>query len=144
MVALVTDVADKPVAIHRTYLSPSGRGKAPVDPPRMALGPIAGNAIRLSPVGEELFVGEGIETAMSAVVAGRAAWSAVSAMGLRALVLPDEVRKVGVLVDSDDDGACERAANEAGCRWLREGRQVLLHRAPPGQDFNDVLMGKAS
>jgi hypothetical protein len=39
---------------------------------------------------------------------------------------------------------CERAANEAGCRWLREGRQVLLHRAPPGQDFNDVLMGKAS
>lgn len=143
MVALVTDLADKPVAVHRTWLLLSGKGKAPVDPQRMALGPIAGNAIRLSPVGEELFVAEGIETAMSAMVAGKVAWSAISAMGLRALILPNEVRRVNVMVDRDDDGTCERAANEAGGRWLREGRQVMLHRAPPGMDFNDVLMGEA-
>ena len=33
MVALVTGVDDKPLAVHRTYLSRDGSGKADLDPP---------------------------------------------------------------------------------------------------------------
>jgi hypothetical protein len=54
MVALVTDVADRPAAVHRTWLTPDGRAKAPVEPQRMSLGPVAGGAVRLTPVAAEL------------------------------------------------------------------------------------------
>jgi hypothetical protein len=138
MVALVTNADDEPVAIHRTYLSPWGKGKAPVEPEKMTLGPIGGNAIRLSPAAEHIAIGEGIETCMSAIVAGKAAWSAISAVGMRLLILPEIVREVTILVDGDQAG--EAAALEAAGRWLREGRKVLLCRSPPGMDLNDLLM----
>lgn len=138
MVALVTDATNKPVAIHRTYLTPGGKRKAPVDPDKMSLGPLRGNAVRLAPLADDLMVGEGIETCLSAMMTGRPAWAAVSAMGLRALVLPQEVRSVTILVDGDDAG--RRAARQAQVRWEREGRDVLLCHAPEGKDFNDLLM----
>ena len=140
MVALVTDAAGRPVAVHRTFLSWDGNGKAPVDPAKMALGPIRGGAIRLAaPAGGELMVGEGIETCLSATqMLGKPAWSAVSAVGLRQLALPPEVQSVTVLVDGDDAG--ERAAVAAGAKWRGEGRRVFLAQAPVGKDFNDVLI----
>jgi hypothetical protein len=142
LVALVTTPHDAPAAIHRTYLAHDGRGKAPVEPNKMTLGPIRGNAIRLAPLADELMVGEGIETCMSVMQeVGCAAWSALSAVGLRALDLPSSVRKVTVLADGDDTG--EMAALETAMRWQGEGRNVLIARAPRGLDFNDVLMGKA-
>ena len=143
MVALVTDVTDRPAAIHRTYLRPGGKGKAPVDPDKMSLGPVRGNAVRLAPSTAELMVGEGIETCLSAMMVGRPAWAAASAMGLGALALPDEVRSVTILVDGDSD-AGERAAMTAAARWQGTGRRVLLCRAPPGKDFNDLLMEQRS
>lgn len=142
MVALVTDVTDRPAAIHRTYLRPGGKGKAPVDPDKMSLGPVRGNAVRLAPSTAELMVGEGIETCLSAMMVGRPAWAAASAMGLGALALPDEVRSVTILVDGDNAG--ERAAMTAAARWQGTGRRVLLCRAPPGKDFNDLLMEQRS
>jgi hypothetical protein len=62
MVALVTDVTDAPVAIHRTWLQRDGSGKALVEPSKMTLGPIRGNEIRLSRHTDQLLIGEGIET----------------------------------------------------------------------------------
>jgi len=51
MIALVTSGKDStPVAIHRTFLARDGVGKAPVNPPKMMLGPCRGGAVRL---GEE-------------------------------------------------------------------------------------------
>src|SRR5262245_31388130 len=45
MVALVTNGADgKPIGIHRTFLALEGKGKAPVDPVKMMLGPCRGGA----------------------------------------------------------------------------------------------------
>ncbi len=53
MVALVTAGADdRPLAIHRTFLAHDGRGKAPVDPQKMMLGPCRGGAVRLADPGE--------------------------------------------------------------------------------------------
>ena len=70
MVALVTDgESGKPVAIHRTYLARNGKGKAPVEPQKMMLGPTRGGAVRLSEPGETLAIGEGLESCLSAMQA---------------------------------------------------------------------------
>jgi hypothetical protein len=59
MVALVTrGIDDTPLAIHRTFLARDGRGKAPVNPQKMMLGPCRGGAVRLAPAGSLLMVGD--------------------------------------------------------------------------------------
>lgn len=143
MVALVTDQYDAPVAVHRTYLRSNGTGKAPIEPNKMALGPITGCAVRLAPLADGLLIGEGIETCLSAMQAtGRPAWSALSAVGLRQLILPASVSAVTILADGDDAG--EAASRAAAARWLQEGRRVRIARAPLGKDFNDVLIAETS
>ena len=144
LVALVTDVDDRPVAIHRTSLRHGGRGKALVNQPKLSLGPTSGGAIRLAPFdpSRELMIGEGIETCLSAMVGGGQAWSAVSAVNLaRNLVLPTEARDIVLLADNDPAG--EEAVLTAARRWKGEGRRVRIARPPAGfNDFNDLLMGK--
>jgi hypothetical protein len=139
MVALVTDVNDEPVGIHRTFLGPDGSGKAPVSPTRMSLGPIRGGAVRLAPVAERLAVGEGVETVLSVMQStGLSGWAALSTSGMKTLVLPDRVKEVVVLADADPPG--EAAAREASARWSREGRRVRIARPSNGcKDFNDAL-----
>jgi hypothetical protein len=62
MIALVTRGSDgTPVAIHRTFLSHDGSGKAPVEPTKMMLGPCRGGAVRLAELGDLLMIGEGID-----------------------------------------------------------------------------------
>jgi hypothetical protein len=141
MVALVTrGTDDAPLAIHRTFLTRDGKGKAPFEPQRMMLGPCRGGAVRLAPPVDVLMVGEGIETCLAAMQAtGLAAWAALSTSGLRGLDLPQEVRDVIVLADGDDAG--EAAAQDCGHRWKREGRRVRIARPPRGSDFNDLLRG---
>jgi len=143
MVALVTDgVDDKPLAIHRTFLARDGRGKAPVHPQKMMLGPCRGGAVRLAPAGDLLMVGEGIETCLAAMqTTGHPAWAALSASFLRTLNLPDDVRDVIVIADGDETG--EAAARHAALRWKRQGRRVRIARPTQGMDFNDMLMGHA-
>lgn len=143
MVALVTLGADDtPLAIHRTFLAREGRGKAPVEPAKMMLGPCCGGALRLGEPGEVLMIGEGIETCLAAMQAtGHPAWAALSTSGLRALDLPGCVREVIVLADGDDPG--EAAARGCALRWMRQGRRVRIARPPRGLDFNDVLLGRA-
>jgi putative DNA primase/helicase len=143
MVALVTrGFDDAPLAIHRTFLARDGRGKAPVDPQKMMLGPCRGGAVRLAPAGDVLMVGEGIETCLAAVQAtGDPAWAALSASGLKRLDMPESVRDVIILADGDKPG--EEAARYAARRWNRQGRRVRIARPPRGMDFNDMLVGRA-
>jgi hypothetical protein len=143
MVTLITRGPDDvSLAIHRTFLARDGSGKAPVDPQKMMLGPCWGGAVRLAAHSGLLMVGEGIETCLAAMQAtGNPAWAALSTSGLRALDLPGDVREVIVLADGDDPG--EAAARESALRWQREGRRVRIARPPRGQDFNDMLTGRA-
>jgi putative DNA primase/helicase len=143
MVALVTRGSDgKAVAIHRTFLAIEGAGKAPVDKPKMMLGPCRGGAVRLADPPDLLMVGEGIETCLAAMQAsGHPAWAALSTSGLRSLNLPKDVREVIVLADGDDAG--EAAALDCAARWKREGRRVRIARPPVGMDFNDMMGGRA-
>jgi Toprim domain len=143
MVAERHDVSGRLVAIHRTYLRWDGKGKANIEPVRMDLGAVQGSAIRLSPVADELAIGEGIETMLSVIQeTGRPGWAAGSAVMLRHLVLPPEVRSVMICADGDEPG--ELAARAAADRWSAEGRKVRIARAPWGTDFNDLLTGRAS
>jgi putative DNA primase/helicase len=139
MVALVTHGgAGSPIAMHRTFLSHNGQGKAPVDPAKMMLGPCRGGVVRMGESAGVLMVGEGIETCLAAMQAtGNTAWAALSTSGLRSLDLPRDARDVIVLADGDEPG--EAAARDCARRWKREGRRVRIARPPQGMDFNDLL-----
>ena len=145
MVALVTDAADNPMAVHRTYLAPDGQ-KADVNPVKASVGPIWGGAIRLSPHDPDkpLIIGEGVETAASAgVLFGWPAWSAVSCGNMgKGLVLPREVRRVCIAADPGEPG--RNAAREAWFRWKAEGRHVTIVTPTGDGDFNDILCLEAS
>src|SRR5262249_25358770 len=144
MVAAVVDAEDNQVGVHMTFLKPDGSGKA--DFPEKSLqrecrGPISGAAVRLG----SAHPGEGIESTASAMqllcVCGGMA--ALSAPGLRNLVLPREIRLIRIAVDNDRNGVGQDAAREAAWRWQREGRTVRVALPPVGRDFNDVLRGTA-
>jgi hypothetical protein len=136
--------SDELIAIHRTYLKPDGSGKADVAQNKMTLGPYQGGAAHITPAGETLAIAEGVETALSVYqLAGMPTWCALSAPGMKALILPPLplAREVFIFPDHDPVGlaACESAAD----RWYWEGRRVRI--LPPskwGSDFNDVLQGK--
>jgi len=69
MVAAVQDVERGLVGVHRTFLAPDGRAKAPVQPAKMMLGRSAGCCVRFAVPAPTLLLAEGIETARGEVVA---------------------------------------------------------------------------
>lgn len=139
LVALVTTGGDdRPVGIHRTFLTGDGRGKAPIKPNKMLLGPCRGGAVRLAAARQPLLIGEGIETCLSAMQkTGFAAWAALSASAMRTLELPRGIRQIILLADGDRPG--QTAARAAAMRWRCQGRFVRIAQAPDGMDFNDLL-----
>lgn len=145
MVALMMDHDGTPQAIHRTFLAPDGKAKAPIATPRKTLGMVAGAAVRLAPIADRLVIGEGIETSISAGLMLKApAWAAISAPNLEfKLKLPDSIREI--IVAADHDGPGLKAARAALARWRAEGRAVKIARPQtPGQDFNDLLRARGS
>ena len=65
MIAGVTDLEGRVTGVHRTWLARDGRGKAPVEIPRRAMGDLLGNAVRFGTVSDVMAAGEGIETVLS-------------------------------------------------------------------------------
>jgi hypothetical protein len=139
MIALVEHVDHGPVAVHRTFLRADGSGKADLGPNKMTLGPSKGAAVQLAkPRDGVLAVAEGLESALSYMQATAApTWAALSAVGIRNLVLPRDVTEVIIAADPDPVGLM--AARAAARRWLDEGRRVSIARPPLGLDFNDLL-----
>lgn len=141
MLAAVTDWQGRIRAVHRTYLARDGKGKAPVTPAKMTLGPVGGFACHLAPAGEELAVSEGIETGLSVQQAtGIPTWAALSAGGIRNLILPPLPLASSVTICADNDPVGLRAAHEAASLWREQGRKVRIALPPEGMDFNDVLL----
>src|SRR3954466_10496360 len=67
LLAALTDVRGAVMGVHRTWLDPSGRGRAPVAAPRRSLGEQLGHGVRFSGLASHLLVaGEGLETVLSA------------------------------------------------------------------------------
>jgi phage/plasmid primase-like uncharacterized protein len=143
LIALVCDVAGRPIAIHRTFVARDGR-KAEAEPAKASLGPVWGGAIRLAELVADapLIVGEGIESSASASrLMGFPAWAAISAGNLAAgLLLPPEARRV--VVAADPDAAGRKAARDAWIRWIAEGREVRVALPDGAGDFNDLLRNR--
>jgi len=145
MVAIVTKWPDKtPWAVHRTYLTADGLDKAALEPNKMMLGTVGGGAVRFSAPGSQLILAEGIETALSCFYATSIpTWACLSTSGMVNVVIPSIERTQEIIICADGDMAGKRAATQLAERLHRTGYRVRIATPPQGQDFNDVLRGKA-
>lgn len=144
MIAAVRDSGGRLLAVHRTWLKRDGAGKAPVEPAKMTLGPLAGGAVQLTEAGGCLTVCEGIETGLAIWRAtGRPVWSGLSTGGMLALRLPAPPLAAEVIIAADNDLPGLKAAESAAARWHAEGRRVIIAPSDPGLDFNDMLLAAA-
>jgi Toprim domain-containing protein len=106
LIAAVTTLHGSITGVHRTWLDPSGRGKAPIDTPRRAMGYLLGNAVRLGAADDVLAAGEGIETMLSvrSALPDLPMAAALSANHLAAIVLPQGLRRLYIARDADTAG----------------------------------------
>lgn len=179
MLAAVQGKDGRFIGLHRTWIDPDRpNGKAEIVDPatgealkaKKTLGSVKGGAIRLltPATAMKLVVGEGIETTLSALIAGNPAcayWAGVSlgnmaghaqsGPGLRYSGLPDMadaeafvppawVREMILIQDGDSEPRLTRAKLLCGARRAmasRPGLVARIVRAPEGKDLNDVLRG---
>ena len=179
MLAAIQGADNRFCAVHRTWLDlDQPKGKAVIADPvtgeglqaKKVLGAKKGGAIRLSRgEGSVLVMGEGIETTLSACVAGAVAgasyWAGVDLGNMagqrhlgkgqrfdgipdlgdaEAFVPPPWVQRLIYVQDGDSDPKLTRAKLVAGLRramLLRPGLRAQIVHAGAGVDLNDVLMG---
>jgi phage/plasmid primase-like uncharacterized protein len=142
LISAVTDLNGRITGLQRTWLNPSGDGKAYVDDPRRSLGHLLGNGIWLglepcAPV-PVMAAGEGFETMASlrTVMPALSVAAATSANHLAGLIFPPGCRRLYIAADAD-------AAGRHGIRRLSQragdaGIATLVLRPQLG-DFNDDL-----
>ena len=144
MIAAAMNTEGKVLAIHRTYLRNDGKDKAPVQPAKMTFGAVSGLSCHLAEAGETLIISEGIETGLCMQFATRTpTWAALSAGGMRNLILPPLPLASTIIIAADNDasGCGQRAARDAAISWGKQGRSVRIAMPPEvGMDFNDVLL----
>ena len=106
LIAAVTTLTGVITGVHRTWLDPSGRGKAAIDTPRRAMGYLLGNAVRFGVADDVLAAGEGIETMLSlrCVLPTLSMAAALSANHLSATLLPSGLRRLYIARDADAAG----------------------------------------
>ena len=156
LLAVVRSPDGRRLTLHRTYLRPDGRAKAPVPCPRKLLPALAGDAlsgaaIRLATAGEVLGVAEGLETALAAsALSGMPVWACLSATLLRRFEPPSGVRLLTIWVDKDRSGTGERAAAALRDRLVPRLAVTLRTPAdsiPPGAaglDWADVWASRSA
>ena len=139
MVARVQGADGSLQGVMRTFLAPTGSAKAEIAAPRMALGRLAGGAVRLGEVRDELILCEGIEDGLALTMAlGAPVWAVLGAANFRRVVLPSSVRTI--IIAKDNDAVGERAAQEAAAKLTLQGFAVSSIAPPQGcKDFNEAL-----
>ncbi|MBX9747909.1 MAG: toprim domain-containing protein [Hyphomonadaceae bacterium] len=136
LVAAITDAQGALQGVQVTLLSAHGTAKAALTTPRRVIGKLMGGAVRLADAQDELTVGEGVETMLTASdVFGVPAWAALSADNLARLIISHPLRRLIIAADNDDAGM--RAAQALRARMTRS-TLVEIEGAPPGfNDWND-------
>jgi DNA polymerase len=149
LIALMRDpVTAVPTGVHRIGLAIENGVVVKLD--RMALGRMG--VVMFWPMNGsgQLVVGEGIETVLAAAtrvsyrgVPLTPAWSAVARGGLGRLPVLPGVSPLILLIDNDENGEGQRAAEQARRMWKSAGRIVVpLIPKQRGWDFNDVVLGR--
>jgi hypothetical protein len=138
LIAAVTDLDGAVTGVHRTWLDPSGRRKAPVAVPRRAMGRLLGHAVRFGPVCDVLAAGEGIETVLSlhGLMPTLPLAAALSAAHLAGMLFPPGLRRLYIVRDSDPAG--QRASATLTARAQGAGVEAMT-LVPVLKDFNDDL-----
>ena len=138
LIAAVTTLDGAITGVHRTWLDPSGRSKAPIDTPRRAMGLLLGNAVRFGRAHDVLAAGEGIETMLSlrCVLPTLPMASALSANHLAAMLFPPNLRRLYIARDADAAG--ETVATTLAQRAEAVGIEAIP-LSPRLDDFNEDL-----
>lgn len=140
MLATVTDATGRAVSMHRTYIQDCQ--KAPVAAPKKLMQgvPLAGAAIRLTPVSRTLGIAEGIETALAASELFEVpTWSCISTSGIESFEPPAGVEHVVIFADNDLNFAGQAAAYRAAHRLALRGIEVEVVIPPEPGDCLDEL-----
>ena len=145
--ALVVEATDArtgqaPGSIQRIFLGWK-RGKAQVDKPKMALGPMKGAVARLGePIdGQPLLIAEGVENAATGMAAsGLAAWATFGTAGLQGFNPPDTVKWVIALAENDEANA--KALAVLAPALAERGIRLDVVKPPSEiKDVNDLVNG---
>lgn len=165
MLALISDAQGRAIACHRTYLQfRDGRWrKADVPAPKKVLGDFAGGAIHLwsglgprggkgrrlaeAEPGSHLYLSEGIEDALSCVIALPEArvLAGISLSNLASVALPPAITEVTLIADRDEGEQAQVALARAIEAHARAGRRVRVwQNGEGGKDLNDALRARRS
>jgi hypothetical protein len=156
LVAKVRDACGDIVAVWREYLDPDSIGKAPVDEPKLGLGPAAGCAVRLGGIGPKIGTAEGLLTGLAVremINFKYPVWSCLSTSGLIGVELPLVVKHVVNWPDGDKplrrhegeyvpaEPAGRAASRKLGERIVPLGVKYSNNPEPiAGTDWLDVLV----
>jgi hypothetical protein len=142
LIAVFRSLDDNAItAIHRIRLDqPERWPKAE----RRMLGLVGRSAVKLdADVGDELAIGEGVETCMAARqldIGVGPAWALGSTGGIKHFPVLPNVRTLRIL--GENDSANEAAVEQCGLRWQAAGRCVrVIKPTDDCKDLNDVLGG---
>lgn len=146
MLALIQNVQNQKVCLHRTYLGDGCKADVPV--PKKLMTPIKPGALRgaaiklFEPIDKTLALAEGIETALSYYIATNIpVWSTINSHGLEKVIIPHNVINIIILVDNDKSGCGQKAGIILSKRLVNDGKKVKRIMPPtPGFDFNDLLL----
>lgn len=129
IVARVSDVNGKGVAIWRIYLARDGKGKMPVRDgmsAKLGYGPSAGGAVRLGGMAKTIGICEGVETSLAIRRLGTPypVWPALSTSGIIGFQIPTGIERI--ICFPDPDGAKLRTKTK------NDGTTYIAH--PPGRE----------
>ena len=144
LTARISNANDQLTAVELTYLDPNGRPASGLSLVRKTVGLVpAGAAVRLSAAGEEMLVGEGVITTLSAIDRFKLpGWALMAANNLAAWSPPPEVRRV--LITADRGAVGENAAMQLRRRLIRLGVAAeAVWPDPLFGDWNDVEADEA-
>lgn len=150
MLGAVTSPEGVLVALHRTYISDTGK-KAPVPCPKKlsrTSGLLAGASIKLfgpTTINGKLTLGvaEGIETALACYLAsGIPTWSCVSASGINSFQWPAGLQSLVIFGDNDASGVGQSAARDLAGRAAAAGLECrVLIPETIGTDWLNAYAG---
>lgn len=160
MVSTFRTVDGETSTMHITYLHNDGSNKLDVDSPRKILPtirPLPGSAIRLfNPVDNAICIAEGIETALSFhMETGMPVWAAGNAGNLAAMEIPEDIKHIAIVSDSDKNFVGQEAAYTLARRLSAKGDresikvitlidQEQVIDSGNSYDFNDYVILNAS